>query len=50
MSKGLLNVASDVISENASILNRPMRDADKEDLTMTMQKANPMRDSLNVSL
>ena len=36
----------DTISDNASVLNQPMRDADKEDLTQTMQKVHPMRDSL----
>ena len=29
-------IAVDMVSENASIMNRPMRAADKEDLHMTM--------------
>ena len=40
------HVVNDFISDNASVLNQPMRDADKEDYNMTMQQANPMRESL----
>ena len=32
-----VNRAHDFISDNASILNQPMRNADKEDLNMAMQ-------------
>ena len=35
-----------MVSENASIMNRPMRAADKEDLHMTMQKVNPMKENI----
>jgi len=36
MSGVLLNVASDLVSENASVINRRMNDADKEDIIETM--------------
>jgi len=40
---------NDAISDNASYLNQPMRDADKEDYNQTMQRAHPMRDSIAAS-
>ena len=41
-----MNNNNDAVSDNASVLNQPMRDADKEDYNQTMQKVHPMRDSL----
>ena len=35
-----------MISDNASVMNQPMRFADKEDYTEMMQNANPMRHSI----
>jgi len=40
---------NDSISDNASVLNQPMRRADKEDAHQTMQKVNPMKDSIGRS-
>lgn len=42
--------ATDVVSDNASVLNQPMRNADKEDHTMAMQKGNPMRESIGKAM
>ena len=37
---------NDFVSDNASVINQPMKNADKEDYNMTMQKGNPMRESI----
>ena len=42
--------ATDVVSDNASVLNQPMRPADREDHSMTMQKGNPMRESIGKAM
>ena len=41
---------NDLISDNASVINKPMKLADKEDNTQVMQQANPMRESLGKTL
>lgn len=43
------NFNNDAVSDNASYLNQPMRDADREDYTQTMQRAHPMRESIAAS-
>lgn len=48
-NNGPFTSAHDLISDNTSMINQPLPDADKEDHNMTMQKGNPMRDSMGKS-